>query len=48
MAGRGCGVTSLRQALEDYLGIRRRLGFELTAAERNLNDFVDFLERGRR
>ena len=38
-------MTPLRQALEDYLRIRRQLGFELKATERNLNDFVGFLER---
>jgi integrase/recombinase XerD len=38
-------MTPLRRALEDYLRIRRRLGFELKAVERHLNDFVDFLER---
>src|SRR5262249_37504995 len=44
-ARRRCGMTPLRRALEDYLRIRRRLGFELKAVERHLNDFVDFLER---
>ena len=38
-------MTPLRRALEDYLRIRRRLGFELKAVQRHLNDFVDFLER---
>jgi integrase/recombinase XerD len=35
----------LRQALEDYLRIRRRLGFKLKADQRLLEDFVGFLER---
>ena len=35
----------LRQALEDYLRIRRRLGFELKATERQLEKFVCFLEQ---
>ena len=38
-------MTSLRQALDDYLRIRRRLGFELKATERQLEKFVAFLER---
>jgi integrase len=38
-------MTPLRQALEDYLRIRRQLGFDLKATERHLNNFVDFLER---
>lgn len=35
----------LRQALEDYLRIRRRLGFKLLGDQRLLEDFVGFLER---
>jgi integrase/recombinase XerD len=35
----------LRQALEDYLRIRRRLGFTLNADERSLKQFVGFLEQ---
>jgi integrase/recombinase XerD len=35
----------LREALADYLRIRRRLGFELKADQRLLEQFVDFLER---
>jgi integrase/recombinase XerD len=35
----------LGQALEDYLRIRRRLGFELKATERQLEKFVAFLEQ---
>jgi integrase len=38
-------MTSLRQALDDYLRIRRRLGFELKATERQLEKFVAFLEQ---
>ena len=38
-------MTSLRQALADYLRIRRRLGFELKATERQLEKFVAFLEQ---
>jgi integrase/recombinase XerD len=38
-------MTPLRQALRDYLRIRRRLGFELKATERHLEKFVAFLER---
>jgi integrase/recombinase XerD len=35
----------LGQALEDYLRIRRRLGFELKSDQRLLENFVAFLER---
>jgi len=38
-------MIALRQALEDYLRIRRRLGFKLKADERILENFVGFLER---
>lgn len=38
-------MIALRQALEDYLRIRRRLGFELNATERHLEKFVCFLEQ---
>jgi integrase len=38
-------VISLRQALGDYLRIRRRLGFKLTADQRLLENFVSFLEQ---
>jgi integrase/recombinase XerD len=38
-------MISLRQALEDYLRIRRRLGFTLNADERSLKQFVGFLEQ---
>jgi integrase len=38
-------VTPLRQALDDYLRIRRQLGFKLIADQRLLESFVGFLER---
>jgi integrase/recombinase XerD len=38
-------MTDLRQALMDYLRIRRRLGFKLTSDQRLLEQFVAFLER---
>jgi integrase len=36
--------TPLRGALEDYLRLRRALGFKLTSAGRLLGQFVDYLE----
>ena len=44
VAGR-CGMTTLRDALADYLRIRRRLGFEMPQDGRLLEGFVEFLER---
>jgi integrase/recombinase XerD len=38
-------VTTLREALADYLRIRRRLGFEMPQDGRLLEGFVEFLER---
>jgi len=38
-------MTPLRQALDDYLQIRRQLGFDLKATEHHLTDFVGFLEQ---
>jgi integrase/recombinase XerD len=38
-------MTDLRSVLQDYLTIRRRLGFELKDAGRLLEDYVRFLER---
>jgi integrase/recombinase XerD len=38
-------MTSLRQALSDYLRIRRRLGFQLTSDQRLLESFVEFTEQ---
>ena len=37
-------MTPLRQALADYLRIRRRLGFKLKRDQRILENFVAFLE----
>ena len=38
-------MTQLRAAMEDYLRIRRRLGFEMPQDGRLLEGFVDFLEQ---
>jgi integrase/recombinase XerD len=38
-------MSPLREALNDYLQVRRQLGFELKAHGRLLEDFADFLER---
>lgn len=38
-------MTVLRQALDDYLRIRRQLGFTLICPERQLNQFLRFLEQ---
>jgi integrase/recombinase XerD len=38
-------MSSLREALADYLQIRRRLGFEMPQDGRLLEGFVEFLER---
>ena len=38
-------MTDLHSALQDYLRIRRQLGFQLKADGRLLEGFVDFLER---
>ncbi len=38
-------MTSLRQALADYLRIRRRLGFQLNTDQRLLENFVEFMEQ---
>ncbi|MGH2804088.1 MAG: tyrosine-type recombinase/integrase, partial [Thermoleophilaceae bacterium] len=38
-------MTTLREALADYLRIRRRLGFEMPQDDRLLERFVEFLER---
>jgi integrase/recombinase XerD len=43
VAGR-CGMTELRSALEDYIGVRRHLGHKLEVAEHLLGQFLDFLE----
>src|SRR5262249_14390054 len=39
------GVTALRDAIADYLTIRRALGFRLFEHQRLLGDFAVFLER---
>jgi integrase len=38
-------MTDLRQALKDYVLIRRQLGYKLTADQRLLEQFVTFLEQ---
>ena len=38
-------MTPLRQALSDYLRIRRRLGFKLETDQPLLERFVEFMER---
>jgi hypothetical protein len=38
-------MTPLRQALDDYLAIRRQLGFKLEVDGRLLERFVAFVER---
>jgi integrase len=38
-------MSPLREALDDYLRLRRQLGFELEGAGRQLRGFVDFLEQ---
>ena len=40
-------MTTLRQAAQEYLTLRRRLGFTLHAAGRVLTEFVTFLEQHR-
>ena len=40
----GRGVTPLRQALADYLSVRRALGFRLDRAEKLLSQFISYLE----
>ena len=40
-------MSTLRQALQDYLAMRRALGFKLHDAGVGLQDFVSFLERKR-
>jgi integrase/recombinase XerD len=36
-------MTTLRQAVQDYVSLRRSLGFKLTRVDRLLDDFVGFL-----
>ena len=40
-------MNTLRQAVQDYLGLRRGLGFKLQDAGRGLLDFVTFMEQHR-
>lgn len=40
-------MSSLRQALEDYLRLRRRLGFKLNTDQQLLESFVEFMQRAR-
>jgi integrase/recombinase XerD len=40
-------IGELRRAANDYLVIRRRLGFKLKGYERLFEDFFDYLERAR-
>ncbi|HET7380489.1 MAG TPA: hypothetical protein VFJ24_10645, partial [Gaiellales bacterium] len=40
-------MTDLRLAMNDYLAIRRQLGFELKEPGRRLEQFVSFMERAR-
>jgi integrase/recombinase XerD len=40
-------MNTLRQAVQDYLNLRRSLGFKLNEAGRALQDFVAFMERHR-
>lgn len=37
-------MSALRQSLQDYLALRRGLGFKLHATGQRLQDFVSFLE----
>ena len=37
-------MNPLRQALADYLSLRRSLGYRLQRAEKLLNQFLDYLE----
>jgi integrase/recombinase XerD len=41
----GCGVSPLREALRDYVRVRRSLGYQFDAQAKLLKDFVDVLER---
>jgi hypothetical protein len=44
VAGRSTVVTGLRRAAEDYLAVRRALGFKLTTQATQLMSFVDYCE----
>ena len=38
-------MTDLRSAMNDYLAVRRQLGFELKGPGRRLEDFILFMQR---
>jgi uncharacterized protein YdiU (UPF0061 family) len=38
-------MRSLRQAAQDYIGMRRHLGFKMQHEERRLKRFVSFMEQ---
>ena len=40
-------MSALRAALDDYLRVRRRLGFTMPQDGRLLEGFVEFLDHGR-
>jgi hypothetical protein len=40
-------MNTLRQAVQEYLSVRRNLGFKLQDAGRGLLDFVTFMEQHR-
>jgi integrase/recombinase XerD len=40
-------MNTLRQAVQEYLSLRRSLGFKLQDAGKGLIDFVTFMERHR-
>jgi len=40
-------MNTLRQAVQEYLTLRRALGFKLNEADKGLHDFVTFMEQSR-
>jgi len=38
-------MSELRQALQDYLAVRRALGFKLARADQRLSGFIGYLEQ---
>src|SRR5438876_11062587 len=44
LAGR-CAMSRLQKAVQDYIDMRRALGFKLTEAAVGLRDFISFLKR---
>src|SRR4029434_3825189 len=44
---RRCAMITLRQAVQEYLSLRRDLGFSLYEAGKGLLDFVTFMEQHR-